>query len=85
MEASSSTSTQNAAMQNPHTIIECLAKISTISGISEDDDLLVSATRLFMKPSLRESFMALPNDVLRLKFINLEIALEKAHIPGLRD
>ncbi|CAL5327298.1 unnamed protein product [Camellia sinensis] len=65
-------------MQNLHTITECLAKISTISGVSEDDDLLVWAARLFMKPSLRESFMALPNDVLRLKFINLEIALEKA-------
>ncbi|THG21718.1 hypothetical protein TEA_024100 [Camellia sinensis var. sinensis] len=84
-EASSSTGTQNAAMQNRHTITECLAKISTISGISEDDDLLVWAARLFMKPSLRESFMALPNDVLRLKFINLKIALEKARIPGFRD
>ncbi|KAL7171440.1 hypothetical protein ACSBR2_036151 [Camellia fascicularis] len=85
VEASSSTGTQNAAMQNPHTITECLAKISTISGVSEDNDLLVWAARLFMKPSLRESFMALPNDVLRLKFINLEIALEKARIPGFRD
>ncbi|KAI8032253.1 L10-interacting MYB domain-containing protein [Camellia lanceoleosa] len=85
VEASSSIGTQNAAMQNPHTITECLAKISTISGVSEDDELLVWAARLFMKPSLRESFMALPNDVLRLKFINLEIALEKARIPGFRD
>ncbi|KAL7171438.1 hypothetical protein ACSBR2_036149 [Camellia fascicularis] len=85
VEASSSTGTQNAAMQNPHTITECLAKISTISGVSEDDDLLVWAARLFMKPSLCESFMALPNDVLRLKFINLEIVLEKARIPGFRD
>ncbi|CAL5369407.1 unnamed protein product [Camellia sinensis] len=83
--ASSSTGTQNAAMQNQHTITECLAKISTISSISEDDDLLVWAARLFMKPSLRESFMALPNGVLRLKFINLEIALEKARILGFRD
>ncbi|XP_028057065.1 uncharacterized protein LOC114261060 [Camellia sinensis] len=85
VDASSSTGTQNAAMQNPHTITECLAKISTISSVSEDDDLLVWAARMFMKPSLRESFMALPNDVLRLKFINLEIALEKARIPGFRD
>ncbi|CAL5366767.1 unnamed protein product [Camellia sinensis] len=85
VEASSSTGTQNAAMQNQHTITECLAKISTISGISEDDDLLVWAARLFMKPSLRESFMALPNGVLGLKFINLEIALEKARILGFRD
>ncbi|KAI8019025.1 L10-interacting MYB domain-containing protein [Camellia lanceoleosa] len=85
VEASSSTGTQNATMQNPHTITECLAKISTISGVSEDDDLVVWAARLFMKPSLRESFMALPNDVLRLKFINLEIALEKSRIPGFRD
>ncbi|KAL7174556.1 hypothetical protein ACSBR2_033740 [Camellia fascicularis] len=85
VEASSSNGTQNAAMQNPYTITECLAKISTISGVSEDDDLLVWAARLFMKPSLCESFMALPNDVLRLKFINLEIALEKARIPSFRD
>lgn len=77
VEASSSTGTRNAAMQNPHTITDCLTKISTISGVSEDDDFLVWAARLFMKLSLRESFMALPNDVLRLKFINLEIALEK--------
>lgn len=85
MEASSSTGTQNAAMQNLHTITECLAKISKIFGVSEDDDLLVWAARLFMKPSLRESFMALPNGMLRLKFINLEILLEKARIPGFCD
>ncbi|KAI8020059.1 hypothetical protein LOK49_LG04G02378 [Camellia lanceoleosa] len=85
VETLSSTGTKNVTMQKPHTIIECLAKISTISSISEDDDLLVWAARLFMKPSLRESFMALPNDVLRLKFINLEIALEKARILGYRD
>ncbi|KAL7230073.1 hypothetical protein ACSBR2_008582 [Camellia fascicularis] len=85
VEASSSTGTQNVAMQNSHTITECLAKISTISDISEDDDLLVWAVRLFMKSSLCESFMALPNDVLRLKFINLEIALEKARIFGYHD
>ncbi|KAL7227242.1 hypothetical protein ACSBR1_022160 [Camellia fascicularis] len=72
-------------MQNSHTITECLAKISTISDVSEDDDLLVWTVRLFMKPSLRESFMVLPNYVLRLKFINLEIAFEKACIPGFRD
>ncbi|XP_028053618.1 uncharacterized protein LOC114257984 [Camellia sinensis] len=75
----------NADIQNSHTITKCLAKISIISGVSEYDDLLVWAARLFMKPSLRESFMALPNDVLRLKFINLEIALEKARILGFRD
>ncbi|KAI8019986.1 hypothetical protein LOK49_LG04G00705 [Camellia lanceoleosa] len=40
-EASSSTGTQNASTQNLHTITECLAKISTISGLSKDDDLLV--------------------------------------------
>ncbi|XP_028096166.1 L10-interacting MYB domain-containing protein-like [Camellia sinensis] len=85
IEASSSTGTQDVTMQNPHTITECLAKISTISNISEGDDLLVWAARLFMKSSLCEFFMALPNDVLRLKFINLEIALEKAHIFGYRD
>ncbi|KAL7257976.1 hypothetical protein ACSBR1_004156 [Camellia fascicularis] len=85
VEASSSTSTQNAAIQNPHTITECLAKISIISSVSEYDDLLFWAARLFMKPSLCESFMALPNNVLRLKFINLEIALEKARILSFRD
>ncbi|CAL5434637.1 unnamed protein product [Camellia sinensis] len=52
VEASSSTSTHNAAMQNMYTITECLAKISTISGVSEDDDLFVWATRLFIKPLL---------------------------------
>ncbi|XP_028063322.1 uncharacterized protein LOC114266594 [Camellia sinensis] len=86
VDASSSTGTQNIAMQNMHTITECLAKISTISGVSEDNDLLAWTARLlFMKPSLRESFMTFPNDVLRLKFINLEIALEKACIPSYCD
>ncbi|KAI8008595.1 hypothetical protein LOK49_LG07G02578 [Camellia lanceoleosa] len=52
--------------------------LENIPGVSPDDDLYVWAARLFLRDKRRECFMSLPTDEVRLKFLKLEIEMEKA-------
>ncbi|KAL7180704.1 hypothetical protein ACSBR1_039714 [Camellia fascicularis] len=75
VESSSATSTQTSLRY--HSIAECLAKLESIPGVSPDDELYVWATRLFLRDKRRECFMSLPTDEVQLRFLKLEIEMEK--------
>ncbi|THG18220.1 hypothetical protein TEA_017164 [Camellia sinensis var. sinensis] len=77
VELSSVTSTQTSS-RNP-SIAACLAKLKSIPGMSPDDELYVWAARLFLRDKLRECFMTLPTDKVRLRFLKLEIEMEKTN------
>ncbi|CAL5402072.1 unnamed protein product [Camellia sinensis] len=76
VESSSGTSTQTSSRYP--SIADCLAMLENIPGVSPDDDLYVWAARLFLRDKRRECFMSLPTDEVRLKFLKLEIEMEKA-------
>ncbi|KAI8007681.1 NADPH--cytochrome P450 reductase [Camellia lanceoleosa] len=76
VESSSGTSTQTSSRYP--SIADCLAMLENIPGVSPNDDLYVWATRLFLRDKRRECFMSLPTDEVRLKFLKLEIEMEKA-------
>ncbi|KAI8030551.1 L10-interacting MYB domain-containing protein [Camellia lanceoleosa] len=76
VESSSGTSTQTSSRYP--SIADCLAKVDKIPGVSLDDDLYVWAARLFLRDKRRECFMSLPTDEVRLKFLKLEMEMEKA-------
>ncbi|XP_028085600.1 uncharacterized protein LOC114286624 [Camellia sinensis] len=75
VESSSATSTQTLARYP--SITECLAKLESIPGVSPDDDMYVWATRLFLRDKRSECFMPLPIDEVWLRFLKLEIEIEK--------
>ncbi|KAI8014846.1 hypothetical protein LOK49_LG05G03367 [Camellia lanceoleosa] len=75
VESSSATSTQTSSRYP--SIAECLAKLESIPGVSPDDELYVWAARLFLRDKRRECFMSLPTDEVRLRFLKLEIEMEK--------
>ncbi|XP_028085882.1 L10-interacting MYB domain-containing protein-like [Camellia sinensis] len=75
VESSSATSTQTSSRYP--SIAECLAKLESIPGVSPNDELYVWAARLFLRDKRRECFMSLPTDEVRLKFLKLEIEMEK--------
>ncbi|KAL7164362.1 hypothetical protein ACSBR2_040301 [Camellia fascicularis] len=75
VESSSVTSTQTSARYS--SIAECLAKLESILGVSPDDDMYVWAARLFLRDKHRECFMKLSTDEVRLRFLKLEIEMEK--------
>ncbi|CAL5354310.1 unnamed protein product [Camellia sinensis] len=75
IESSSATSTQTSSRY--HSIAECLAMLESIPGVSPDDELYVWAARLFLQDKRREYFMSLPMDEVRLRFLKLEIKMEK--------
>ncbi|CAL5429124.1 unnamed protein product [Camellia sinensis] len=75
VESSSATSTQTSARYS--SIVECLAKLESIPGVSPDDDMYVCAARLFLRDKCRECFLKLSTDEVRLRFLKLEIEMEK--------
>lgn len=77
----SATSVQGSEIAG-QTIVECLEKLGNIPGVSEEDDFYIWAARLFLRDKYREMFMSLRTDDLRLRWLNLEIALEKTRILG---
>ncbi|CAL5344220.1 unnamed protein product [Camellia sinensis] len=80
IESSSATSTQTSSRYP--SIAECLAKLESIPGVSPDDELYVWAARLFLRDKRRECFMSLPMDEVRLRFLKLEIEMEKTTTGG---
>ncbi|KAI7989913.1 L10-interacting MYB domain-containing protein [Camellia lanceoleosa] len=78
VESSSATSTQTSSRYP--SIAECLAKLESIPGVSPDDELYVWAAKLFLRDKRRECFMSLPTDEVRLRFLKLEIEMEKTTI-----
>ncbi|KAI8013767.1 L10-interacting MYB domain-containing protein [Camellia lanceoleosa] len=58
-------------------IAECLAKLESIPDVSLDDELYVWATRLLLRDKRQKCFMTLPIDEVRLRFLKLEIEMEK--------
>ncbi|KAL7263745.1 hypothetical protein ACSBR1_001825 [Camellia fascicularis] len=75
VESSSTTPTQTSSRYP--SIAECLAKLESIPSVSLDDELYVWAARLFLRDKRRECFMTLPMDEVRLRFLKLEIEMEK--------
>ncbi|GMP47487.1 hypothetical protein CsSME_00015190 [Camellia sinensis var. sinensis] len=75
VKSSSAISTQTSLRYS--LIAECLAKLESILGVSSDDKLYVWAARLFLRDKHRECFMTLPTDEVRLRFLKLEIEMEK--------
>ncbi|KAF5938922.1 hypothetical protein HYC85_023181 [Camellia sinensis] len=75
VESSSATSTQTSARYS--SIVECLAKLESIPVVSPDDDMYVCAARLFLRDKCRECFLKLSTDEVRLRFLKLEIEMEK--------
>ncbi|XP_028115210.1 L10-interacting MYB domain-containing protein-like [Camellia sinensis] len=78
VKSSSAISTQTSLRYS--LIAECLAKLESILGVSSDDKLYVWAARLFLRDKRRECFMTLPTDEVRLRFLKLEIKMEKTTI-----
>ncbi|KAI7994587.1 L10-interacting MYB domain-containing protein [Camellia lanceoleosa] len=76
VESSSATSTQTSSRYP--SIADCLAMLENIPGVSPDDEFYVWAARLFLRDKRRECFMSLPTDEVRLRFLKLEIEMEKA-------
>ncbi|XP_028117886.1 L10-interacting MYB domain-containing protein-like [Camellia sinensis] len=75
VESSSATSTQSSSKYP--SIAECLAKLESIPGVSPDDELYVWVARLFLRDKRRKCFMTLPTTEVRLRFLKLEIEMEK--------
>ncbi|KAI7984535.1 L10-interacting MYB domain-containing protein [Camellia lanceoleosa] len=75
VESSSATSTQTSSRYP--SIANCLAMLENIPGVSSNDELYVWAARLFLRDKRRECFMSLPTDEVRLRFLKLEIEMEK--------
>ncbi|XP_028125598.1 L10-interacting MYB domain-containing protein-like [Camellia sinensis] len=75
VESSSATSTQTSSRYP--SIADCLAMLENIPGVSPDDELYVWAARLFLGDKRWECFMSLPTDEVRLRFLKLEIEMEK--------
>ncbi|KAI8016543.1 L10-interacting MYB domain-containing protein [Camellia lanceoleosa] len=75
VESSSAISTQTSSRYS--SIAECLVKLESILGVSSDDKLYVWAARLFLRDKRRECFMTLPTEEVRLRFLKLEIEMEK--------
>ncbi|CAL5353202.1 unnamed protein product [Camellia sinensis] len=76
VESSSATLTQTSSRYP--LIVKCLAKLERIPGVSPNDELYVWAARLFLRDKRRECFMTLPMDEVRLRFLKLEIEMEKS-------
>ncbi|KAL7244572.1 hypothetical protein ACSBR2_000032 [Camellia fascicularis] len=75
VKSSSATSTQTSSRYP--SIAECLAKLESILGVSPDDELYVWDATLFLRDKRHECFMTLPTDEVRLRFLKLEIEMEK--------
>ncbi|KAI7986244.1 Heat stress transcription factor A-2 [Camellia lanceoleosa] len=75
VESSSTTLTQTS-LRYP-SIAKCLVKLESIPGVSLDDELYIWAARLFLRDKHRKCFMILPTDEVRLRFLKLEIEMEK--------
>ena len=60
------------------TIKECINYLTTMQAIADDHEFFVWATKLFNNPNHRQSFMAYPNDELRIKWASQEIQLKEA-------
>ncbi|KAI7993298.1 hypothetical protein LOK49_LG11G01615 [Camellia lanceoleosa] len=75
VESSSATSTQTSARYS--SIAKYLAKLESILGMSPDDDMYIWAARLFLRDKRLECFMKLSTDEVRLRFLKLEIEMEK--------
>ncbi|CAL5402645.1 unnamed protein product [Camellia sinensis] len=75
VESSSVTLTQTSSRYP--LIVECLTKLESIPGVSLDDELYVWVARLFLRDKCRECFMSLPTDEVQLRFLKLEIEMEK--------
>ena len=78
VESSSAISKQTSSRYP--SIAECLVKLENIPGVSPNDEMYVWAARLFLRDKRRECFMTLPTDKVRLRFIKLEIEMEKTTI-----
>ncbi|KAL7179389.1 hypothetical protein ACSBR1_042726 [Camellia fascicularis] len=78
VESSSATSPQSSSRYPP--ISKCLVKLESILSVSSNDELYVWAARLFLRDKRRECFMTLPTDEVQLRFLNLEIEMEKTTI-----
>ncbi|CAL5331932.1 unnamed protein product [Camellia sinensis] len=75
VKSSSATSTQTSSRYPSNA--ECLAKLESILGVSPDDELYVWDAILFLRDKCRECFMTLPTVEVRLRFLKLEIEMEK--------
>ncbi|XP_028087205.1 uncharacterized protein LOC114287941 [Camellia sinensis] len=78
VESSSATSTQTSSRYP--SIAEFLAKLESIPGVSPDDELYVWAARLFLRDKRHRCFITFPTDEVRLRFLKLEIEMEKTTI-----
>ncbi|KAI7998059.1 L10-interacting MYB domain-containing protein [Camellia lanceoleosa] len=78
VESSSAISTQT--LSRFPSIAECLVKLESIPGVSPDDELYVWAAKLFLRDKHRECFMSIPTDEVWLRFLKLEIEMEKTTI-----
>ncbi|KAL7183522.1 hypothetical protein ACSBR2_025841 [Camellia fascicularis] len=78
VESSLATSTQTSSRYL--SIAECLVKLKSIPSVSSDDELYVWAARLFLRDKRRECFMTLSTNKVRLRFLKLEIEMEKTTI-----
>ncbi|KAL7168657.1 hypothetical protein ACSBR2_038990 [Camellia fascicularis] len=78
VESSSATLTQTSSRYP--SIAKYLVKLESIPGVSLDDELYVWAARLFLRDKRRKCFMTLPTDEVRLRFLKLEIEMEKTTI-----
>ncbi|KAI8027124.1 UDP-glycosyltransferase 85A2 [Camellia lanceoleosa] len=76
VESSLATSTQTSSRYP--SIAECLVKLESILGVSPNDELYVWAAQLFLRDKRRECFMTLPTDDVWLRFLKLEIEMEKS-------
>ncbi|XP_028051724.1 uncharacterized protein LOC114256292 [Camellia sinensis] len=75
VESSSTTSTQTSSRYP--SIAECFAKLESIPGVFLNDKLYVWAARLFLRDKHRKCFITLPTDEVQLRFLKLEIEIEK--------
>ncbi|CAL5343795.1 unnamed protein product [Camellia sinensis] len=78
VESSSAISTQTSSRYPSNA--ECLAKLESIPGVSLDDELYVWAAILFLRDKRSVCFMSLLTDKVRLRFLKLEIEMEKTTI-----
>ncbi|XAR67883.1 hypothetical protein NMG60_11002819 [Bertholletia excelsa] len=72
--ASTSTSPNNRQF----TIQECLESLEKIQGIKEGDALWMYATRLFLNPSIRELFLSIKRDEIRLQWLQAQMEMDNA-------
>ncbi|KAG8377600.1 hypothetical protein BUALT_Bualt08G0049900 [Buddleja alternifolia] len=82
LETDSSLSNSSKEHGQQYSIKDCLDILEEMSGIEEGDTMWMYATRLFLKPSVREMFLAIKKNETRLRWLQDQMERDMQRRPS---